>query len=485
MPKENVMRSSSGIIILCGVLSITSLCSVVFAAPQAISKSDETIARNAALANLRGKILALKLTPSLTVADFANTNPETQQAVSKWVASIKKRGAVSGDNGTVTVTVAVSIKAIRIRLSDIYGSYYDGKKIRPGDIDNLAGTNNCKEVRATGTNRTVAAAAGEKTPDVPTPITTTTPPAKDHAGMPDVAEPAQKAPVVVVAMSENCWTQDLLPQHADRAKLMAELAAKKNALARLGERLRDVKIGSKLTVNDFVVNSNQPDVDMSEFMRAATRTQMTLRSDMLVCEIRMQAELKPAIAIFKSWADENYKGDMADIQLLRDYVEKQKPEIINEIGVGVIEPKYVKERFVSQQKQLVEFAANPPRWISETILVTGEAAIDDKSKPLSVAKTDAITAAKADAEKKLAGKLAALKITGKSSVGDLATKSHDFAEKLKNLENTENPENFEKKVQMIDDPQLTKDKIVRVTVSIRLKPLWDMVLFCRQNTTLP
>ncbi len=431
-----------------------------------ISKS-ETTARNAALKNLRKKILGLKLTSSLTVEDFAGSSPEVRDAVSKWLASIKKRGKVTaGDNGVVTVTIAVSMKAIQIRLTGIYASYYDGKKIKPSDINNIAETNNSREVRATGTStpaKKKTPTPVEKIPDIPTLV-----PGAAPAVAPEIKTPA-------VPVSQDCWNQDLIPQHVDKAKLLAELSAKKNALSRLGQRMRNVKIGEingkKLTVNDFVVNSAQPDVDMSEFMRAATRTQLTLRSDMLVCEIQMQAELKPAIAILKNWADENYKGDQKNIQLLRDYVEKQKPETITEVGFGVVEPKYVKERFVNQQKRLVDFASKPPQWISETMQVTGEAAINDK-KPFVIAKNEAIIAANTDGEKKLQATLLGLvlKVPGNSSISsvkNVAAKSPDFAEKLKNVE---------KEVQLVDDPQLDKDKIVRVIVSTKLRPVWDMLL---------
>ena len=441
----------------------------------------ETLARKAALANVRSQILALKITPRVTVENFANTNKDTRQAVAKWLTSIKRGKASTNQDGVITVTVKVSMRAVRMRLSDIYASYYDGTRIKSDDISNIAATNNCKELLAKGTSTSTPATTPVKKPsdEIPTPV-------------PVDVTPVVSPDLPTTAPSDNCWKNDVLPRQERSAKLMAELNAKKDALYRLGQRMRSVEVGAikdknvtkKFTVNDFIVNSTNPDVDMSEFLRAAIKKQITLRPDMPVCEIQMQTELKPTIAVFKSWADENYTDDKGHIQLLRDYVENAKPETITEIGTGVVPAKYLKEKYQRKQELLVKFASRPPLWISETITVTGEAPIEakdkkddknaeDEEKTFAAAKAVALEAAKANAERKLQAKLLELELPIYKSVKNLTAKSPELVKQLRGVKTN---------VEEVNDPQLQRDKIVRVKLSANLKPVWDIMLInCSKN----
>jgi hypothetical protein len=127
------------------------------------------------------------------------------------------------------------------------------------------------------------------------------------------------------------WEKHVVGQ----GRLLAERQAHGNALQRLADRSREIRVTDSLRVEDFVAGSDEPDVDMRQFLRGATSLGVRFRKDALILEVFLQGSRRAMLASFINWADDHYQGDRQHLIDLRRAVELGEDRLFSERGTAM------------------------------------------------------------------------------------------------------------------------------------------------------
>ncbi|MCD4826112.1 MAG: hypothetical protein K8S55_16090 [Phycisphaerae bacterium] len=412
----------------------------------------ERAARADAIRKLGERIRGLRITSSTTVQDFVAENDTIETDLNAFLKGMKQEGKCKVDeDGVVTCRMSVTLKTVETTLKRIYTARYKGDKVKINDFNKMTQVNkfNKIEVVGQGVLKSESAAA---------PI------------VPAAAGPAG----VRRSTLPPFWKKHIPAGFRAQAKTGAERAARVDAMRRLAERIKGVRITSSTTVQDFVTESDEINVDMRRFLRGAKEIGVRYRRDILICEVEMQVTLKTVITNFKSWVDTHYKGDRVKIKQLQEYVQKVRFDKIKEIGTGVVNPKYVQPAMAKKQVIVAQVASQPPAWIVDTLRVKGRAAVDPNAANPAQARLAASRAAALDARRKIAEKLNGLMLSSNSSVKNFAAQSDKIQARM---------QAFQQNAAVVDGSEKIADGVVTVTVEMDLKPVWDMVVFYRQQGT--
>ncbi len=257
-------------------------------------------------------------------------------------------------------------------------------------------------------------------------------------------------------------------QRRARRKLLATRAARVDAMRRLAERIKGVRITANTTVVDFVAESDDIDVDMKTFLLGAKEVGVRYLRNELIAEVEMEVMLKTVLTTFKSWADIHYKGDKVKIKAIQERVEKVRFDKIEETGMGIPPEKYLRG-YTPEQVVVLVNAQKAPAWVTDTIRVKGQAAVDTENTNVAQAKLMAYRAAELDARRKLAEKLDGLMITSETSVRNFIAQNDEIETRMLTYQlGAEVVKNSER---------ILKDGTAEVTVEIDLKPLWNVIVF--------
>ena len=392
-------------------------------------------ARVDAMRKLAERIKGLKITSSTTVHDFVAESDVIETAMRTWLLGMKEVGKPKFDGEVATVEMSVTLKTVIRELKQLYTAYYKGDKIKIYDFAKMTETNKFDKITEIG------------------------------EGV--VPEMLVEAPLIRTGGSGKIppyWTKHC----TGRGRLMAVLAARSDAMRRLAERIKGVRITANTTVVDFVAESDDINVDMKTFLRGAKEVGVRYLRNELIVEVEMEVMLKTVLTTFKSWADIHYKGDKVKIKALQERVEKVRFDKIEETGMGIPPEKYLKG-YTPEQVVVLVNAKKAPAWVTDTIRVKGQAAVDTENTNAVQAKLMAYRAAELDARRKLAEKLDGLMITSETSVRNFIAQNDEIETRM--LTYQLGAEVVESSKKILDDGT------AEVTVEINLKPLWNVIVF--------
>ncbi len=117
-----------------------------------------------------------------------------------------------------------------------------------------------------------------------------------------------------------------------QGRLLAERAARDDALHRLAEHVRKLPVSETLNVGEMVRQSTQPDIDVAEFLQGADFIGLRCRDDALIFEVVMEASTRPTLASFAAWIETRYTGESKDLLALRQAVERAPDRTFRETG---------------------------------------------------------------------------------------------------------------------------------------------------------
>jgi len=397
-------------------------------------------ARADAMRKLAERIKGLRITSDTTVQDFVATTDTIETALRAWMLGMKEEGKYKHmADGTCEVEMSVTLRTVITELKSLYKAYYKGDKIKANDFVKIKQHYKFDKITVVGTG-----AMPEELDEEP--LIPTSPTGRSMGKIPPY-------------WGKHCTGQ---------GRLMALRAARSDAMRRLAERIKGVRITSDTTVQDFVAESDEINVDMRAFLKGAKEIGTRYHRNELIVEVEMEVMLKTVIATFKSWADTHVKGDKVKIKALQDYVEKVRYDKIRETGMGIPPEKYLKG-YTAEQVTILKVAQNAPPWATDTLRAKGQAALDQENPNKAQAKLMAYRAAELDARRKLAEKLDGLMITSNSSVRDFIAQNDEIETKMMT---------YQLGAKVLDSSKkLLPDGTAETTVEIDLKPLWNVIIF--------
>lgn len=411
-------------------------------------------ARADALRKLSERINGLRLTSETTVKDFVTESDSIRTAMTGFLSGMQEVGRPKyNEDGTCEVTVEVPLETLVVSMERWYNQYYKkGGKIKIEDIRKISISTDVKMLRETGN--------GAPRPELQEDELVPTAEGASEATFGGASSRAQKY-----------WAAHCQPQ----GRLMAERAARVEAMRRLVERIAGLQITSETTVKDFVAESDFIQTASNAFLRGAREAGKRYHDDELIVEVEMQVKLRTVYADIKAWAEEKYKGNSLKIRQVTEATLKVEDVIIKETGNGVPPDKYLKD-VPADVRIAMDRATKCPPWINETLKAVGNAAVDNKNDNAAQAKLMAQRGAELDARRKLAEQLDGLRITSETSVRDFVAENDEIRTSMLT---------FQQGARVVDGSQkVMDDGTVQVTVEIELKPLWNSISYYERKLTI-
>jgi hypothetical protein len=392
-------------------------------------------ARVDAMRKLAERINGLKITSSTTVHDFVTEDDTIDTSMKSWIRGMKEEGKPKFDGEVATVEMSVTLKTVVRKLTQLYTAHYKGDKVKIHDFQKMTELNKITKITEIGEG---------VVPD-------------ELDEEPLISSKKSKGnPRIPPYWNKHCTA---------RGRLMAVRAARIDAMRRLAERIKGVRITSDTTVQDFVTQSDDVNVDMRAFLRGAKEIGMRYHRDELIVEVEMEVVLKTVLTHFKSWVDAHYKGDKVKIKQLEEKIEKVRYDPIREVGMGIPPEKYLKG-YGEEQVEVLAVAQKAPPWVSETMRATGESAVDPEAENPAQAKLMAKRAAELDAKRKLGEQLAGLMLTSDTSVKDFVAQSDTIDSRMQTY----------MMGSKVVRSEVKDDGTAEAVVEIDLKPIWNMYI---------
>jgi len=406
-------------------------------------------ARADAIRKLAERIKGLSITSQTHVQDFVAESDTIKTALDASLVGMKEKSVRHLEDGVCEVEMEVKLTQVIATLKNIHSAHYKGNRIKINDFTQMTTTNKISIIRETGQG--VPRPELEEEPLIVTP-----------------AGASQASYSGASAAARAYWAKYCKPQ----GRLMAERAARSDAMRKLGERIRGLRITSTTTVQDFVAESDEIRTRLNTFLKGMKEVGRRYHKDELIVEVEMEIKLKQFYLTLKSWTQVNLRGDRLKLRQLEEAVIRAANKTVRETGMGVPPEKYLKNATV-EIRQTVALAASMPPWVTDTRQAVGNAAIDIDNANAAQAKLMAIRAAELDGRRKLAEAINGLMITSRTSVADFVTQSDNIRTSMLT---------FQQGAQVVENSQkILDDGTAQLTVEIELKPLWNSILYYQRT----
>ncbi len=117
-------------------------------------------------------------------------------------------------------------------------------------------------------------------------------------------------------------------------KLLAQRAARADAIRKLAERIRGLNITSETTVRDFVTESDRIETSMIAFLSGMKELGRPRHMEDGTCEVTLQVKLEEIIVALKSFHKRFYKGSRVQYADFDKMTVTNKIKILKETGMG-------------------------------------------------------------------------------------------------------------------------------------------------------
>ncbi len=400
-------------------------------------------ARADAIRKLGERIVGLMITSETSVKDFVTESDRIETAMFAYLSGMKEVGRPQYmEDDTCEVTMEIAVEEIIVTLQKLHRQYYKGNKVRYEDIEKMSVNNDIKILRETG--------AGAPRPEF-----------EDRGTFaPAAAGGGGGGSIGWSDAAKAYW----MAHCTGRGRLMADRAARVDALRKLSERINGMFINSSTQVRDFVAESDEIETVMTGFIRGAREVGKLYHDNELIVEVEMEVTLQELIATLKRAYQKHYKGNRVTIREIEQMNVRTEEKDISEVGMGVPPERYLKD--VGPGEAMAQaFVAQAKNW-PPVIRATGMAAMDGDG---GQAKLMAFRAAELDGRRKLAEEIDGLLIRSETTVRDFVAENDEIETSMLTYQQGAR--------RVPGSEKVMEDGTVEVTVEIDTEPLWDMVLY--------
>jgi len=412
-------------------------------------------ARADGIRKLAERIKGLKITAQTTVQDFVAESDTIQTALDARLVGMKEVSIKYLEDDTCEVVMEIKLSQVIATLKSIHASHYKGNKIKVRDFQQMSTTNKITIIRETGSG-------------VPRPR----PELAQDPLVPPAAGASQATFSGASAAARKYWAQYCTA----RGRLMAERAARADAMRKLAERIKGLRITSTTTVQDFVTESDEIRTRVNTYIRGMKEVGRRYHKDELIVEVEMQIKLRQFYLSLKSWTSTHLKGNNVRVRQVEDAVVRSKDTAITETGMGIPNERYLKTAATATIRQTVAIASSAPGWATQTLRVTGNSAMDQNNANAAQAKLMAKRAAELDGRRKLAEKIGGLQITSNTTVANFIGRNDQIRTSMLT---------FQQGAGVVDNSfKVAADGTAEVIVELELTPLWNSILYYQRTLNL-
>ena len=421
---------------------LTAILAVLTALPaiasaQTPDAQNKLLSKRAAEADAYRKlaetIKGLRITSETYVKDFVTESDVIRTELDTFVRGVRF-GRPKWDADLVCMVEAeVTVAKIIEQLKSIHTRHYKGNRIKAVDFEQITRYVKTDVIKAVG--------MGAPRPDLPPDI-----PGGD---IPVPAGVTLPPPVI-----PDIW-RAIPPQY----RLMATRAAQVDAMRRLVERLKGLRLTSDTLVRDFVAES---DVITTEARATLVGSRQVgnafYHHDDLIVEVTYEVPVESVITTIKTLHKRHYKGGKItamDIEKVTQTLRRQKFEAV---GMGVPKPQHIK---IAAAK----IEMNIPDWAGTTLSAEGNGVPRPDLAGTPQGKLMAARAAEVDAKRNLAERVLGFRIDSSTTVRDFVTEHDEINTQLDGvLVNS-----------YVKSTRYDADGTATVVVEISAMPVWEIV----------
>ena len=377
----------------CGLIAaILSLPATAWAQDAAKVAQNKLLAKRAAEADAYRKLAetvnGLQITSDTYVKDFVTESDTIRTELDTFIRGIRLGKPKWDSDLACTVSAEVTVVKVIEHLKAVHKRHYKGNILKAEDFRQITRFYKKDIIKAYG--------MGAPRPDLPPNV-----PGGDIPVSINLPEPV---------------VPDIWQAIGPRARLMATRAASVDAMRRLVERLKGLRITSDTLVRDFVAES---DVITTEAQATLTGAHEVGRPyyhhDELIVEVTYEVPVESVITTIKRLHKRHYKGNKVtglDIEKISQRLKKQK---FQATGMGVPKP---------QEIRAVATKLNIPPWSGDKVSATGQGVPREDLAGTPQGKLMAARAAEIVAKRNLAEEIMGLQIDSSTRVRDFVTE-HD------------------------------------------------------------
>jgi len=343
-------------------------------------------------------VQGLQITADTYVRDFVTESDTIRAELDTFIRGVRL-GQPKWDSDLVcTVEAEVTVAKVIEELKSIHARHYKGNALKATDFEQIKQYVKKDVIKAVGN--------GAPRPDLPPDVPGGDIPLPSGTKLPDPVIP-------------DIWNA-VSPQ----ARLMAKRAAEVDAMRRLVERIKGLRITSDTLVRDFVAES---DVIYTEAKATLVGAQEIGRPyyhhDELIVEVTYEVPVESVITTVKELHKRHYKGDKVTGMDIEKVTKELKTQKFQATGMGVPPAKDLRAAATKLQVEM-------PDWVSETITAEGKGVPSEEAAGTPQGKLLAARAAELDAKRRLAEQVMGFKIDSKTTVRDFVAERDEINTRL-------------------------------------------------------
>jgi hypothetical protein len=419
---------------VCGILAVPVL------GQSGVSEAqNKLLARRAAEADAYRKlaeaVYGVQINSTTFVRDFVAESDEIRTGVDTFIKGVRLGPPRYYEDGVCEVDAEVTVEKLVTTLKQIHATHYKGRTVKTTDIEQIQQRVQRDVIQVTG--------SGAPRPELPPNL---------PAGVESVITafpPDYQAPKMLSV--PGIW-KGLPPQ----ARLMAERAARVDAMRKLLEQIKGLRLNSETLVRDFVAEYDEIRTQATGIVMGAYEVEKYLHHDELIVEVTMAVPVEKVIERIKELHTQHYKGRKVvttDIVNVRKEIQR---DTITATGSGV-----PPERFASQMAARSDY--DSPAWLGQMIEAVGQAARNTEM-PEAQGRLMAERAARMDGVRKLLEQVKRLQIRSDTRVADFVAQHDQVIAQVEGV--------LSGAIQ--DDPRWDGD-VVSVRVSIPAADVWSVI----------
>ncbi|MBN1514126.1 MAG: hypothetical protein JXB13_19065 [Phycisphaerae bacterium] len=404
---------------------------------QAVSDAqNKLLAKRAAEADAYRKlaetIQGLHVRSDTLVRDFVTESDVIRAELDTFIRGTRFGTPRWYDDLSCEIDAEITVATLITHLKELHTRHYHGDRIKGTDFEQIKQEIKKDVIKVTGT--------GAPRPDVP--------PLSD--------ELAQGLEAVDMDTLPTPPLPPLWKEIGAQGRLMAKRAAELDAMRKLLERIKGLRITSDTQVRDFVTEWDVVSTQAAGYLKGASQSRPEYyHSDEPIVEVTYSIPVEQVITTIKEIHTRHYQGDRVtgtDIVNVKNLI---KGDTFEATGMGVAPPQYIK---VVEKEQAISY----PDWTTSKITAVGEGT--DPEFDSALGKLKAARAAELDAKRRLVEQVHGMRISSDTLVKDFVTEYDEISAQV----------NTVLAGSMVDKTEFG-DGMCRVTVSIPGMEVWRVV----------
>lgn len=404
---------------------------------QPTNAQNKLLARRAAEADCYRKLAetvkGVKLNSETYVRDFVAESDEIRTAIDTFIKGVRLGQARYYDDGICEVDAEITVEKLVTKLKELHATHYRGNSVTTVDIESVKKTIKQDVFRVTG--------AGAPRPDLP-------------ADLPEGVEEVmtQLPSGYVPTPSIPAIWKTVPPQ----ARLMADRAARLDAMRKLLEQIKGIRLTSDTLVRDFITESDEIRASgaAKNFGLGASVVSKYYHDDDLIVELTMEIPVEKVITRIQELHSEHYHGSRVTTTDITNVKKTIQRDMVRATGGGVPPARFI-ERAQSTGVEM-------PAWSAGLIRATGKGT--DPQLSTAQGKLRAARAAELDAMRKLAEQIYGLSIRSETLIRDFVTEHREVSALVEGVISGA----------VAQEPVFSEDS-VSVTVSVGGSEVWSVV----------